>query len=121
MMMEIDYPILYYFNLILGVSSHLAPDVIHKSSKVFVIFLKVPELGPSYQPCPVSVHFMLKQSLHNHFPEQRGCKWNIMRAGDLYKGSALCKTFYNRSLGCKPIKFVFKALLKPETKLLRAV
>ena len=37
LMKEAEYPILYHFNLSLGVSSHLAPDVIHKNSRVSVI------------------------------------------------------------------------------------
>ena len=32
-MAEVGYPMLYYFNLSLEVSSHLAPDVIHKKLK----------------------------------------------------------------------------------------
>ena len=50
LMTEVGYPILYHFKLILGVSSHLAPDANHKSSRVSVILLKVPELGPGPQP-----------------------------------------------------------------------
>ena len=33
-------------------------------------------------------------------------------------GNNLCKTFRNRSLGCKPIKVVLEALLESEIELL---
>ena len=41
LMTEIGYPILYHFNLILGVSSYLALDVIHKSLETSEILLKI--------------------------------------------------------------------------------
>ena len=37
LMTEVGYPILYHFSLILGVFSHLAPDVIYKSSRVLAL------------------------------------------------------------------------------------
>ena len=45
----------------------------------------------------------------------------MVGAGGLYKGSALCETFHNRSPGCKPIGVVLKAPLEPETELSGAV
>ena len=80
-----------------------------------MILLKIPELGPGYQLCPVSTQFMLKPLLYNRFVEQKGCKRNLVEAGGLYKVSALCETFYNRNPGCKPIGVIFEALLEPET------
>ena len=44
-----------------------------------------------------------------------------MGARGLYKGSALCETFHDRSPGCKPIGFVLEAPLEPETELSGAV
>ena len=44
LMKEAGYPILYHFNLILGVSSYLAPDVIHKTQESSW-FSNVLELG----------------------------------------------------------------------------
>ena len=41
LMTEVAYPILYDFNLILGVSSHLAPDAIYKSSEPSKILPKI--------------------------------------------------------------------------------
>ena len=37
-MTEVGYPILYHFNWILEVSSYLAPDVIYKNPRFFVVF-----------------------------------------------------------------------------------
>ena len=120
-MKEAGYPILYHLNLILRVSSHLAPDVIHKRLKSLRDSFKGSWTWPRSSNLPCFHAFMLKPLLHNCFVEQKGCKWNVMRAGGLYKGSALCETFYNRSPGCKPIEIVLKAPLKPEIKLSGAI
>ena len=40
-MTEVGYSILYLFNLILGVFSHLAPDLIYKNSETFKILSKI--------------------------------------------------------------------------------
>ena len=69
LMTEVGYPILYHFNLILGVSSHLAPDANHKSLRVSVILLKVPELGSGHKPCFRA--FMLKPLLQSFYATKR--------------------------------------------------
>ena len=45
---EVGHPILYH--LLLGVSSHLAPDIINKSLKTSKILLKIHVLSPDHQP-----------------------------------------------------------------------
>ena len=47
LMKEVGHPILYHLSL--GVSSHLALDVIHKSSETSEILPKIHGLGPGYQ------------------------------------------------------------------------
>ena len=46
LMKEVGHPILYYLSL--GVSSHLAPDVIHKNSETSEILPKIHGLGPGH-------------------------------------------------------------------------
>ena len=45
----------------------------------------------------------------------------MVEAEGLYKGNALCETFYKRFPGCKPIEVVFEAPLESETELSGAV
>ena len=69
---KVSFPILYHFNLILGVFSYLASDVIHKNSRVSVVF-QCPWTWPRPSILPCFRALMLKPLLHNRSAQQRGC------------------------------------------------
>ena len=101
LMTEVGYPILYYFNLILGDSFHFAVDANHKSSRVFVIFSKVLELGAGHQPCFRTL--MLKPLLQLFHTTKR-----------LYMGYGRSRGFCRCGLAWR---VALKALLEPKSGL----
>ena len=51
------------------------------------------------------------------FRAAKRLQWNVVGAGGLYKGNALCETPCNKGSWCEPIGVVFKALLEPKSGL----